>query len=194
MEFTSLAFRFALGFVFLLAGLSKLSQPQRFARAIANYGLLPRPLVDPVARWLPRLEVAGGTLLLAGMLQIAVSLGLAILLLSFSLAVSVNLARGRRIDCGCFGPGVTARITWWTVFRNLLLAAMAILLATYPSASLLPPGSWEPRSEGAVAAEGAIAVAVAVISIVLALQLVNAAIRLWHATRVIDVIVSSEER
>ncbi|MDE2003411.1 MAG: methylamine utilization protein MauE, partial [Betaproteobacteria bacterium] len=57
--------------------------------------------------------------------------GMVALLLVFSVAVTINLVRGRRdVDCGCFGPAGTsnAGLSGWIVLRNLALAAMAAAL------------------------------------------------------------------
>jgi hypothetical protein len=130
------AIRLALAAVFIPAGLAKLLNREAFARAVANYRLLPPAAVRPVARTLPVLELGAGLLLLAGLGTRLVAATLAVLLVAFALAVSVNLLRGRRIDCGCFtGPG-PREITWATVARNAGLSAVAVWLAAAQPATL----------------------------------------------------------
>lgn len=133
-------FRFILALVFVLAGLAKLSSSSEFLQAVSNYELLPERWVSPVAKWLPWLELTAGLLLGVGILT-TVAFALAAMLLSFSLAVSVNLARGRRIDCGCFGSAAPRRISWGTVGRNLALALLAFLVAVGSPHGF---GLWEP--------------------------------------------------
>ena len=54
------------------------------------------------------------------------------LLLTYAIAIAINLARGRRdLDCGCAGPNERRPIAAWMVWRNV---GIAILLA----AVLLP--------------------------------------------------------
>lgn len=57
------------------------------------------------------------------------------LLSLYSIAIGVNLARGRRdIDCGCMGPaGASPRIGPWLLYRNGVLAIGAGALAVMPS-------------------------------------------------------------
>ena len=144
MAALALASRLALAVLFVLAGLAKLLNLAAFTRAVANYRLLPTAAVRPVATALPGLELATGLLLLLGLGTRPVAATLALMLLGFALAVSVNLLRGRRIDCGCFtGPG-PRRITWATVARNLGLAAVAAWLA------LATPAPLEESGTGAV--------------------------------------------
>ena len=193
-EFVALVFRFSLGYVFAIAGISKVSEGPGFARAVRNYEVLPQSLVAPVARWLPRLELAGGLLLLMGVLQSAVSSGLAVLLLGLMYGVGVNLVRGRRIDCGCFGSGGAARISWLTIARNLILATMALLLAIYPSVTLAIPSPWESSPAGVVAPGDAVAVAMATISSVVIFQLVGAVARLSSVSGIIKTLVLSGRR
>lgn len=121
--------RFVLGTVFLLAGISKFSRSARFEKVVRDYRLLPDALILPTARWLPRLEILGGSLFLLGVGLSLVSLASASLLLMFSIAMGINLLRGRQIDCGCLGVGGQHRIRWPSVIRNVCLALAALWLA-----------------------------------------------------------------
>ncbi len=97
MQLFALGSRFALAVLFLTAGLAKLSAPAEFARAVANYRLLPSGPAGAVATWLPRLEVAAAVLLGLGLATTLAGVVLAGLLLAFTAAVAVNLLRGREI-------------------------------------------------------------------------------------------------
>jgi putative oxidoreductase len=133
MQLLVLAARLVLAFVFLISSLPKLFKAQEFARAIANYKVLPTGLSEPVALWLPRVELACAGLLAFGTLTTPAATALALLLIFFSGAAAINLFRGRRIDCGCFGSLAPKSITWAAVARNLFLAIMATWVATHPS-------------------------------------------------------------
>jgi hypothetical protein len=52
-----------------------------------------------------------------------------VLLASFVVAVAINLARGRELDCGCFGRGKTRPIDHRLLLQNLALLAMGVLVA-----------------------------------------------------------------
>jgi uncharacterized membrane protein YphA (DoxX/SURF4 family) len=116
--------------IFLPSALSKLRAIDELEGIVADYRLLPEPLVRPVARALPIVEIAAGLLLLwPGTRAAGAILAIALLLL-FVAAMAINLARGRReIDCGCFLGRQKERIGWRLVARNLLLVALAAPLA-----------------------------------------------------------------
>lgn len=140
MAYASLVSRFVLGFVFLLASLSKLLAPDDFSRAVANYRLLPFRWGRVVAIWLPRLEFAVALCLLSGVLLPGAAAVAAALLLGFATAVAINLARGRRIECGCGGFATPRTIGPAFLLRNLLLAGGAAIAAAWPLATLTVPG------------------------------------------------------
>jgi uncharacterized membrane protein YphA (DoxX/SURF4 family) len=174
------ACRFFLAFIFLGAGISKLTQTEEFAQAISNYGLVPERFSHPIAVWLPRAEVLAGLMLLLGVAIMPGALGVAVLLLGFSVAVGINLLRGREMSCNCFGGAAPERMTWTTVGRNITLMAMAVsIFALPPSALAVWPGTaTSTLSPGAV-----LAMLVASTSAVLLLGLVNQGWRLMSSVR-----------
>jgi uncharacterized membrane protein YphA (DoxX/SURF4 family) len=147
-EAAALGFRFILAFVFLNASLSKLFAPAHFALAVRNYRLLPASLNEPVARWLPRLELALALALLLGVAAGIAAGVAALMLVLFAGAVSINLARGREIDCGCLATPSPRTIRWSLVVTDLGLAAMAGVLAVVDPhvLAVLPFGSGAPSS------------------------------------------------
>ncbi len=129
MEAIALGLRSSLGLILLVAGGSKVAAPDRVIRAIGAYDLLPRRAVQPVARSLPLLEMATGALLLTGAAAGLAALAAAGMLAVFAAAVALNLARGRRFDCGCAGLSGSRPISWGLVARNVLLAGSASFVA-----------------------------------------------------------------
>lgn len=127
----AIGFRFVLAFIFGSAALPKLAHRREFARAVENYALLPGRAVGTVARLLPLLELACALALLIGFFVRATALIAAALLVGFSVAVAINLARGRRIDCGCEGEVSPRKIGWGLVAADLVLAAMATTVAFF---------------------------------------------------------------
>jgi uncharacterized membrane protein YphA (DoxX/SURF4 family) len=144
-----LAVRWFLAGIFLRSGLGKATALGPFRTAVANYRLLPTALVTPVAYGLPFAEIAAAILLALGILPLVVAAVLALLLLAFAVAIAVNLARGRVIDCGCAGSIAAPRmISWRHVATDLVLAGAAVALATVPPPADLWPG---PRGLASVA-------------------------------------------
>ncbi len=129
MDYVALGVRFVLASMFLFAGLAKLRQMREFERAVQGYDLLPPRIGHYFAQVLPGLEVGGSILLVLGVAIPAVAGVFGLLLCSFAVAIAVNLARGRQIDCGCFSTVAARRITHGLVARNVALAACAGFLA-----------------------------------------------------------------
>jgi hypothetical protein len=120
--------RISLGLLFLVAGLSKAWDRRAFVDAVNGFRIVPTHFAPIVAVVVISLELAGGGLLLAGTYEWLGAMLLGLLLVAFTLALIVNLRRGRRnLDCGCFG-GRTVRIGWGHVAQNTLLLALAVLL------------------------------------------------------------------
>lgn len=123
-----LAARIAVGLVFLLYGLDKITHPDDFARAIANYRLLPEALINLVAVTLPWVECVCGLLLLAGQWVRSAALVSAFLLGVFVVAVSITLARGLDIACGCLDADAGRKVGFRLLVEDLLLLGAAALL------------------------------------------------------------------
>ncbi len=129
-----------LALVFLPSAWSKLRAPDEVLGVVENYRLVPAPLVAPVARALPVLEIGAGLGLLLPPTRGPGGLLAAGLFLVFALAMAINLGRGRtEIDCGCFLGRHKDRISWALVGRNLVLAAGGLLVALAPAAAV--PGA-----------------------------------------------------
>jgi uncharacterized membrane protein YphA (DoxX/SURF4 family) len=129
MATAALVARFALGGIFLLAGAAKLPRHDEFVHVVRRYEIGPRRLSELVARWLPLFEIVCGTLLVVGLATPLAAGAVAAALVVFSVAVSINLLRGREIDCGCTGTSFAKRISWGLVARDVVLAAAAVIVA-----------------------------------------------------------------
>jgi uncharacterized membrane protein YphA (DoxX/SURF4 family) len=97
--------RLGLAAVFLVSGVMKIVDPAQTRVAVTAYELLPQDLIGPVATGLPLLELALGTLLLAGAFTRWVALASGLLLVVLMVGMVQAWARGLSIDCGCFGGG-----------------------------------------------------------------------------------------
>lgn len=97
--------RLGLATVFLVSGAVKILDPAQTRVAVTAYELLPQDLIGPVATGLPLLELALGTLLVAGAFTRWVALASGLLLVVLMAGMVQAWARGLSIDCGCFGGG-----------------------------------------------------------------------------------------
>ena len=130
-----LALRILLGIVFIYAAISKASDPEGFARAIANYKLLPIFLINILAITLPWIELCAGVLLVFGVLVKENSMILGGLLVVFVIAILISLARGLNIDCGCFGTVGGTKVGIQKILENIGLLLSAIILIKFESSS-----------------------------------------------------------
>jgi uncharacterized membrane protein YphA (DoxX/SURF4 family) len=134
-----LAGRWLLALVLLSAGLAKLADRPGFAEAVVRYAILPPRAAAMVASGLPGVEVVLGVALAAGIAPMISGTCGCLLLTGLAGAVVINLAHGRRFQCGCGGGG---QIGWPLVGRDLGLGAIGAVVAVGPAGLALLP---EPR-------------------------------------------------
>lgn len=132
-RFFGLTARVYLAMVFLFACAHKIASPEDFALDIATYQILPTLLINPMAVILPFVEAAAGVLLLVGFRTKAAALLIFGMMAVFTAAVSIALAQGLDMSCGCFASKGAAEdpISWKTIVRDsgwLLLSAYVLVL------------------------------------------------------------------
>ena len=110
-----------LGLVLLVSGIAK-RVDRRWPAAASALGA-PSWAVAP----LPWVEIGLGALLVSGLVRPLAAALAAVLLVLFSVLLAVNLARGRRPPCGCFGSRSREPISAWSLVRNLGLLALAAI-------------------------------------------------------------------
>jgi peroxiredoxin/uncharacterized membrane protein YphA (DoxX/SURF4 family) len=116
--------RLLLALVFVVAGVAKLADRNGSRKALTGFGL-PSSLAVPLGTLLPLTELAVAAALIPTMTAWWGALGALVLLLLFVAGIAVNLARGRKPDCHCFGQLHSAPTGWATLMRNGALAAVA---------------------------------------------------------------------
>jgi peroxiredoxin/uncharacterized membrane protein YphA (DoxX/SURF4 family) len=143
MDAALLIARLLLAVVFILAGVAKLSDLKGSRKAITDFGL-PAVLASPLALLLPLAELGVGAALIPASSAWWGALGALGLLLLFVVGISINLARGRKPDCHCFGQLHSAPAGWKTLARNGVLAAVAgfVLWAGYEGGAGPSAISW----------------------------------------------------
>jgi uncharacterized membrane protein YphA (DoxX/SURF4 family) len=100
----TLAARLVLGLVFALSAVSKITASGAFRDTVAAYHLLPPGLVTPFALALPWIEALIALYLLVGLFLRPTAVVTAALLVVFTGALGISLARGATAHgCGCFG-------------------------------------------------------------------------------------------
>ena len=113
----------ALGVVLLVAGLAKRADPLWRLKA-AQFGV---PAWS--ARAVPYVELVLGAVLIVGAGRPFAAWLAAVLLLGFTVMMVFLFAQRRRPPCACFGARSSKPIGAWSIVRNLLLIALAVVAA-----------------------------------------------------------------
>ena len=92
----------ALGVFFVAAALPKIVDPPSFAHMVYNYRIVPGALINLMALTMPWIELLSGLALILGIWKATARTIIAALLITFIIAISINLLRSNAIDCGCF--------------------------------------------------------------------------------------------
>ena len=115
--------------LFIFAGISKILNPDTFARDIDNYRLLPYLLVTIMAVILPWLEVLCGIFLIVGTWKKGAAFTLLVLTFMFLIAVSSAIARGLDITCGCFSMTIEGmKVGYSRLIEDVVLFALILLI------------------------------------------------------------------
>jgi Methylamine utilisation protein MauE len=123
-----------IGLLLLASGIHKLLDSQKLTQVVAAYRLVPDLLVLPISSAVTASEIGLGAALILRIGMLEASLGAALLLVTYAVAISISILKGRtRIDCGCsWRAGSTLHPA--LVVRNLLLTCLA-LVALLPTTS-----------------------------------------------------------
>ena len=123
----------ALGAIFVVAALPKITDPPSFAHMIYNYRILPGSLINISALVMPWLELVVGLALILGVWVRPARWIVTLLLVTFMIAIAINLGRDNAIDCGCFDTSAAnkthderIRDMWIVLIRD---AGMLLMVA-----------------------------------------------------------------
>lgn len=127
LDLTLFVVRHLLALVFLLAAVGKLRDREATRTAAIDLGV-PHRMAGAVPVALPAVELGVGVALLVPAAAGIAACAAVALVTAFSTLVAVQLGRGRRPSCNCFGAGA-APIGATTVVRNALLLAASAAVA-----------------------------------------------------------------
>ena len=99
-------------------------------RSVADFGI-PTWLAGSLGVLLPFGEIVTAVLLLPATSFWFGGLGALVLAVVFTVSISINLLRGRKPDCHCFGQLYAKPIGWPTLVRATILAAIAGFLVAF---------------------------------------------------------------
>lgn len=120
--------RILIGFVFILSGFAKFSDPVAFRSLLNVFDFLPSSLLPLLEILIPAIEFVSGICLLVGIGRVLFSFVASCLLLTFLAVLIPILVSGSDVDCGCFGSmfGRT-QIGYGLVLRDCMLLGATIM-------------------------------------------------------------------
>ena len=136
LPWLGLAIRVAGAAVWLIAGISKLSQISSFEALVERYGVLPHVLAAPFAYVLPFFEIGIGLYLAAGLFVRGSALVGTLLFAVFLAAQTQAWLRGLTLDCGCFGAVSRSTVGPATILRDIALGIPTFLMLALPARKL----------------------------------------------------------
>jgi putative oxidoreductase len=125
----------AIGVILAWAGLAKIGDLPAFAAQVHNFRILPLALENLAALTLPWIEIVVALTLLTRVRSREGAWTALGLLVVFTVAVILAVARGLDIECGCFGTADATRVGWTKIAENLGLIAIAAIAAWGPAAA-----------------------------------------------------------
>jgi peroxiredoxin len=127
MQMALLISRLILALIFGVAGIAKAADLAGSRRAVVGFGI-PERLASPLGLGLPFAEILIAVALIPLNSAWVGAIAAMAILLSFTIGIAVNLARGNSPDCHCFGQLHSEPVGWTTLARNVVLIAVAGLI------------------------------------------------------------------
>ena len=121
------------GVIFLAAALPKIADLEAFAGSIHNFHMepvIPVAAVNLLAMTIPWIELLAGLALISNFKPRAGAVVYTGLMVVFTIAVAVALARGLSFECGCFGKAGAATIGAQKLLENLGMLALGLVAST----------------------------------------------------------------
>jgi putative oxidoreductase len=136
-EWLTVRVQIALGVIFIAAALPKIVDPPSFAHMVYNYKMIPKALLGPMALTMPWVELLCGVALVLGIWRKTAAKLVGAMLIMFIVAISINLARGNAVNCGCFDVSSASKSQdellaemKWVIIRDVgMLVMVAQLLS-----------------------------------------------------------------
>jgi len=152
--------------VFVVSGVAKLFDLEGSKRATASFGI-PKPLADVGGVVLPFVEIGVAILLLFQSTTLIAGILALILFLAFTAGMAIQLAKGNKPPCHCFGQLSTEPIGKHSIIRNAVLSAIAAYVV-YRGLTGNPGPSFVGWMEGLSVFEWILLVLLIVVGLVLA--------------------------
>lgn len=121
------------GVIFIASALPKIADLNAFAGSIHNFHMepvIPTAFISVLAMTIPWIELVAGLALVSNFKPRAGAFVYTGLMVVFTVAVAVALARGLSFECGCFGKAGAGAIGAKKIVENLAMIALGIVAST----------------------------------------------------------------
>ncbi len=132
-KYLLLFIRLIIGALFIYSAITKIIDTDYFVKSLYNYRLLPEVSLNFFAIFIPWLELIIGCLLVLGIYVRESALLGTILMIVFIAAISIAVARGLDIECGCFGTRDGSRVGLLRIIEDLLILLGFAWISVYGS-------------------------------------------------------------
>ena len=123
--------RILFGLIFLISGLSKILDLNKFVNDIKNLAIVPDIFAPALSYFIPVTELLLGTLIIFNIKAKRAIQIILYLLTLFLAVVTTKLIEGGGGSCGCFGSIFQDNITIFTLLRNILLIIFGIVISLF---------------------------------------------------------------
>ena len=129
MEILLLFLRLGIAIIPVTSAYTKMRDLANHEQSIQNYQIIPDRYAKTAAKFDAFAEMMVGLLLLVGLFYKVSLIFFTGLIVLYTLAILINLRRGRTsLSCGCGGIVGEKPISWKLIFRNLSIIIVAVML------------------------------------------------------------------
>lgn len=131
IQYLTVYSRWSTGGLLIFAGLLKVRDMDQFISTVESFQVVPGSRSRYVSWIVVLLEVATGTALFLGAGARIAAIAASALLFVFSIVISINLVRKNLLNCNCFGPYFSERISVRAILRNITLILPCIFILRF---------------------------------------------------------------
>lgn len=125
-------------YIFLFSAISKIKDYENHIEVVKSYKILPDTFAKYLVNLFLLIELLASLMIILRLFMNYSVIALSILTVIYSVAIIINLARGRKdLSCGCGGVLGDHVISYKLVIRNLIILIGLFSSMTFPKTSLL---------------------------------------------------------
>ncbi len=129
MEIFDLLIRFYISSLLISSALDKWKNYRNHIGIVKDYNLIKESWIKPLTKMEIAVELIIGSFIFSGFLTLYSTWASIFLFFIYSLAISINLIKGRtELNCGCGGLSGHKKISWLLFLRNLSFIILLLVV------------------------------------------------------------------